>query len=54
MTALRASSLFNWQRGPLGDWGKSWAALTDAESMANDYDEIADELDVQETKTRHS
>ena len=24
------------------------------ESMANDYDEIADELEVQETKTRHS
>jgi len=30
MTALRASSLFNWQRGPLGDWGKSSAAQTDA------------------------
>ena len=26
MTALLASSLFNWQRGPLGDWGKSSAA----------------------------
>jgi hypothetical protein len=24
------------------------------ESMANDYDEIANELEVQETKTRHS
>jgi hypothetical protein len=23
MTALRASSLFNGQRGPFGDWGKS-------------------------------